>query len=101
MFTRAEFLEALAGLTTIERGDVYALLGYLMVMGAMKRKTLRSVFWPMLSSGGFDARLHFLVKHHAVQLRPDKWGGEPTVTITPEVAEIVQKLNLATSAPVA
>lgn len=101
MFTRAEFLEALAGQTSIERSDVYALLGYVMVMGAMKRSSLKSAFWSMLYGGGFDSRLHFLVAHHAVQLRPDRYGGEPVVELAPGVAEIVLKVNLPTDAPAA
>jgi len=99
MFTRAEFLEALSALTTIERGDAYALVGYLMVIGPIRKKSLRSVFWPMIACGGFDARLHFLVQHQAVHLRPDRWGGDPLVALAPEVVELVLKVNLPAGAP--
>lgn len=91
MFTRSAFLEALETVTSIDRIDLWAILGYLAMIGPVKRRALRMVFWP--SHFGIDARLHWLVQHHAVELTPDKWGGDPIVAIAPAAVEIIQGAN--------
>jgi hypothetical protein len=92
MFNRAEFLQALEdNMTSIDRADVWALLGYLLVMGPCSRSALRHAFWP--AQGAFNAHLHMLVKLHAVELQPDKWDGEPLVRVHPHVVAIAQSVN--------
>lgn len=92
MFNRAEFLQALENdMTSIQRADMWGMVGYLLLMGPCSRGTLRQAFWPI--QGAFNFNLHWLVKHHAVLLSPDKWEGEPLVKVHPDLFQTVENVN--------